>query len=196
MPVLQRKSKDEIPSESINRLCPSCFTRKGAGIQHKCGKEVTGNNLLFLALALGSLQAVKVAARILRNKMETEGLADGSKFYISTGGNPLHVKVGTPEYKAAKRTVNQISVQIIKKLQIVLELSLNRTKQMMAVLRKGMGTATAIESNIFGKLKQMETLFQDFIMFSIQKENHYFEKKNFTGVFFYVICHICQISYI
>ena len=162
MPVLQRKSKDEIPSESINRLCPSCFTRKGAGIQHKCGKEVTGNNLLFLAQALGSLQAVKVAARILRNKMETEGLADGSKFYISTGGNPLHVKVGTPEYKAAKRTVNQISVQIIKQLQIVLELSLNRTKQMMAVLRKGMGTATAIESNIFGKLKQMEDTISRF----------------------------------
>ena len=101
--------------------------------------EVTGNNLLFLALALGSLQAVKVAARILRNKMETEGLADGSKFYISTGGNPLHVKVGTPEYKAAKRTVNQISVQIIKQLQIVLELSLNRTKQMMAVFTKRNG---------------------------------------------------------
>ena len=27
MPVLQRKSTDEIPSESINRLCPSCFNR-------------------------------------------------------------------------------------------------------------------------------------------------------------------------
>ena len=160
MPVLKRKSTDEIPSESLNPLCPSCFTRKGAGIQHKCGKEVAGCNLLFLALALGSLQAEKVAAGILRNKMETEGLADGSEFYISTGGNPLHVKVGTPDNKTARRTVNQISVQIIKQLLIVLELSLNRTKQMMAVLRKGMGTATAIESNIFGKLQ-----FQDFTKF-------------------------------
>ena len=61
MPVLKRKSTDEIPSESLNSLCPSFFTRKGAGIQHKCGKEVPGCNLLFLALALGSLQAEKVA---------------------------------------------------------------------------------------------------------------------------------------
>ena len=97
--------------------------------------------------------------------METEGLADGSEFYISTGGNPLHVKVGTPDNKTARRTVNQISVQIIKQLLIVLELSLNRTKQMMAVLRKGMGTATAIESNIFGKLQQIEDTFQDFTKF-------------------------------
>jgi len=64
----------------------------------------------------------------------------------------FHVKVGTPDNKAARRTVNQI----IKHLQIVLELPLNRTKQMMAVLRKGMGTANAIESNIFGKLQQIE----------------------------------------
>ena len=172
MPVLKRKSTDEIPSESLNpHLCPSCFTRKGAGIQHKCGKEVAGCNLLFLALALGSLQAEKVAAGILRNKMETEGLADGSEFYISTGGNPLHVKVGTPDNKTARRTVNQISVQIIKQLQIVLELSLNRTKQMMAVLRKGMGTATAIESNIFGKLQQIEDTISGF--YQVQKVYNY-----------------------
>ena len=46
-----------------------------------------------------------------------------------------------------------------------MELSLNRTEQMMAVLRKGMGTATAIESNIFGKLQQIEDTFQDFTKF-------------------------------
>ena len=38
--------------------------------------------------------------------METEELADGSEFYISTGGNPLHVKVGTPDNKTARRNVN------------------------------------------------------------------------------------------
>jgi hypothetical protein len=75
----------------------------------------------------------------------------------------FHVKVGTPDNKAARRTVNQI----IKHLQIVLELSLNRTKQMMAALRKGMGTATAIESNIFGKLQQIEDTISGF--YQVQK---------------------------
>ena len=75
----------------------------------------------------------------------------------------FHVKVGTPDNKAARRTVNQI----IKHLQIVLELSLNRTKQMMAILRKGMGTATAIESNIFGKLQQIEDTISGF--YQVQK---------------------------
>ena len=67
--------------------------------------------------------------------------------------------------------MNQISVQIIKQLQIVLELSLNRTKQMMAVLRKGMGTATAIESNIFGKLQQIEVTISGF--YQVQKVYNY-----------------------
>ena len=191
MPVLQRKSKDEIPSESINRLCPSCFTRKGAGIQHKCGKEVTGNNLLFLALALGSLQAVKVAARILRNKMETEGLADGSKFYISTGGNPLHVKVGTPEYKAAKRTVNQISVQIIKQLQIVLELSLNRTKQMMAVFTKRNGYGHCNRIKYIWKTKTDGRHYFRILSCSAYKKKIIILKKKILRE-----CFLCHMSYL
>jgi len=42
---------------------------------------------------------------------------------------------------------------------------------MMAVLRKGMGTATAIESNIFGKLQQIEDTISGF--YQVQKVYNY-----------------------
>ena len=103
---------------------------------HKCIKDAAVSNLIILAFTLGSAQAEQVASGILRKKMEKDSISDGSEFFLSTGGNPLRVEIGTPDNKAARRTVSQISVQIIKELQIVLELSLNKTKQMVSILRK------------------------------------------------------------
>ena len=113
----------------------------------------------LLAISLGSLQSDQGAPGKLKKRMERDNLVDGSgtEFFPSTcGGNPLRVQVGTPDNKASRRTVSQISVQVIKELQILLELSLNRTKQMISVLRKGMEKKGSIASDSFGKLQQIE----------------------------------------
>ena len=94
-----------------------------------CGKDFS-----LLAISLGFLQLDQVAAEILKKRMERDNLVDGTEFLLSTGGNPLVVQVGTPDNKASRRTVSQISVQVIKEIQIVLELYLNRTKQIISVL--------------------------------------------------------------
>ena len=45
---------------------------------------------------------------------------------------------------------------MIKELQIVLELSLDKTKLLVSVLRKGMESQLAVESNVLGNLKDLE----------------------------------------
>ena len=94
--------------------------------------------------------------------MKRDNLVDVTEFLLSTGSNPLQVQVGTNDNKASRRTVSQISVQIIKELQIVLELYLNRTKQMISVLRKGMEKKSSIASYIFGKLQEIEESISNF----------------------------------
>ena len=173
---VQNKPDEQSVAEAKRRLCSTCFSAIGLGLAHNCGKETAVSNLILLSVALGTLLAEQVASGILRKKMEDKYIADGSEFRISTGGNPLLVKVGTPNNKAARRSVKQISVQIIKELQIVLELSLNKTKTMVAVLRKGMNIRTSIESNIFGKLNEIEESISGF--FHVEKvkiENYYYD---------------------
>ena len=94
--------------------------------------------------------------------MKRDNLVDGTEFLLSTGRNPLQVQVGTNDNKASRRTVSQISVQIIKELKIVLELYLNRTKQMISVLRKEMEKKSSIASYIFGKLQEIEESISNF----------------------------------
>ena len=94
--------------------------------------------------------------------MKRDNLVDVTEFLLSTGSNPLQVQVGTNDNKASRRTVSQISVQIIKELKIVLELYLNRTKQMISVLRKGMEKKSSIASYIFGKLQEIEESISNF----------------------------------
>ena len=90
--------------------------------------------------------------------MERDNLVDGTEFFLFTGSNPFQVQVGTNDNKASRRTVSQISVQIIKELQIVLELYLNRTKQMISVLQNGKEKKSSILSDIFGKLQEIEDI--------------------------------------
>jgi hypothetical protein len=158
------QSKPNIESEHKPKrsVCSSCFSSIGSGLPHHCGKTTAVSNLIVLAFSLGSLQAEQVAAGILKKKMEDEQILDGSEFRISTGGNPLRVKVGTPNNKNARRSVKQISVQVIKELQIVLELSMNKTKQMITVLRKGMDMRSSVESNVLGKLQEIEESISGF----------------------------------
>ena len=60
--------------------------------------------------------------------MSPENKIDGSTFCLSTGGNPLKITIGTPENKSKRTSFQQLSFKIIKQLQIVLELSKNKTK--------------------------------------------------------------------
>ena len=85
-----------VPEQRNSRLCESCFTKMAPGTFHSCQSKTAVHNLVFLAIALGSLQSEQIAAAIIRNKMTTEGIDDGETFKLSTGGNPFVVKVGTP----------------------------------------------------------------------------------------------------
>ena len=60
------------------------------------------------------------------------------------------------------RSVKQVSLQMIKELQIVLELSLNKTGVLISTLRKGMGSRLAVENNIFGKMSDLEESLSHF----------------------------------
>ena len=51
---------------------------------------------------------------------------------------------------------------MIKELQIVLELSLNKTGILISTLRKGMGSKSAVENNIFGKMSDLEESLSHF----------------------------------
>ena len=66
------------------------------------------------------------------------------------------ITIGTADKKSERKFVQQISLQLIKELQIVLELSLNKTKQLVSVLLKDMESQLAVESNVLGKLKDLE----------------------------------------
>ena len=46
--------------------------------------------------------------------MATDNIPPGDEFIISTGGNPLKIKVGVPKNKAYRISVNQESVQEIE----------------------------------------------------------------------------------
>ena len=46
--------------------------------------------------------------------MATDNIPPGDEFIISTGGNPLKIKVGVPKNKANRISVNQVSVQEIE----------------------------------------------------------------------------------
>lgn len=151
-----------VPEQRNSRLCESCFTKMAPGTFHSCQSKTAVHNLVFLAIALGSLQSEQIAAAIIRNKMTTEGIDDGETFKLSTGGNPLVVKVGTPDNKHSRRSVKQISVQLIKELQIILELSQRKTKDLVSALRKGMESRIAVEEGVFEKLSKIEDSIASF----------------------------------
>ena len=78
---------------------------------HVNQKQLFNHHLVFLAIALGSLQSDQIAAAIIRKKMTTEGIDDGETFKLSTGGNPFVVKVGTPAL------ITSTTVKVLGKFQ-------------------------------------------------------------------------------
>ncbi|XP_065669720.1 uncharacterized protein LOC136088815 [Hydra vulgaris] len=93
--------------------------------------------------------------------MAAENLIDGSTFCLSTG-NPLKVTIGTPENKAKRSSIQQLSVEIIKQLQVVIELSNRKTKEMVATLHEGLGSKLSIKPNIFGHLFELEDYISNY----------------------------------
>ena len=57
--------------------------------------------------------------------------------------------------------MKQVSVGMIKELQIILELSQNGTKKLCSTLRKGLGQQ-AVESNMTEKLSEIEKTLESF----------------------------------
>ena len=167
------------------KICSTCFSQVAPGNNHTCNTKTAVSNLILLAFSLGSLQAENVASGILRRKMDMECIPDGSSFSLSTGGKPLNVKVGTPDNKASRKSVQQISVSMIKELQVVLELSGRKTEQLISGLRKGLGSRTSIESNVLGKLNDLEESIASF--YNIEKVS-----QTCLGIFIALNAHYIQ----
>ena len=72
-----------------------------------------------------------------------------------------HTHIYTYKY-FIPRSMKQISLQVIKELQIILKFSLNKTGQLVYTLWKGMGSKSAVESNIFGKMSGLEESISHF----------------------------------
>ena len=159
-------------SEPEEKICAACFSQIAPGMHHDCQKRTAVSNLIFLAFTLGSIQAENVASGILRQKMQDENIPHGTEFTLCTGGKPLNIKVGTPDTKSARRNIKQISLSMIKELQILLELSGRKTVQLISSLRKGLGSRTSIESNIFGQLHDLENSVSEF--YNLEKVSYLF----------------------
>ena len=154
--LIQQAPEPNVSSTSESSLSARCLSTLAPGSAHNCNPSTTVSNLIFLAISLGSLQAEQVAAAIIKNKMKKDDIQKGDVFSLSTGGNKLQVQVGCSDNKSKRNSIQKISLQLVKELQIVLELSLNKTSQLISTLRKGMGSRTAVESNIFEKLNHLE----------------------------------------
>ena len=96
--------------------------------------------------------------------MSKDNLIDGSTFCLSTGGNPLKVTIGTPENKSKRTSFQQLSFEIIKQLQIVLD---NLHKEMAATLCKDLESKLSIEPNISGCLSELEEYISSY--YNVQK---------------------------
>ena len=160
--VISEPDKQVTRVLSFSRICSVCFSSIGPSSSHECCSSTAVSNLIILAFTLGSLQADQVASGILKKRIEDENIKKGSQFKLSTGGNPMMISLGCADNKTERRSVKQISFQLIKELQIVLELSLNKTKQLVSVLRKGMESQLAVESNILRKLKDLELTISNY----------------------------------
>nr|XP_047127995.1 uncharacterized protein LOC124808899 [Hydra vulgaris] len=113
-------------------ICSFCYTLPAIGSSHNCTPTSAVANIITLSFLLGSLQAEQVASGIIKSKMATESLIDRSTFCLSTRGNLLKVTVCTPENKSKRTSIKQLSIKIIKQLQIVLELSNRKIKEMLS----------------------------------------------------------------
>ena len=182
MSILKTNSKPEIQADVSYKLCTDCFCKLAPGIAHDCCKSSAVSNLILLAFTIGSLQAEQTAAGIIKTKMDHENISDGAEFYLSTGGNPLKIKVGTPDKKTDRKTAQQISVGLIKELQVVLELSARKTEKLISSLRRGLDSRLCVESNIFGKLQQLE-----------ESVSHFYHVDQVCIICMYVCMYACML---
>ena len=113
VPDIPSPSKPGDQTEN-GRLCKACYTLLEPGKNHNCVSSTAVSNLVLMAFARGSLQVEQIASKIIKKKMEEENLLDGSTFLLSTGGTQLQIRVGTPDKRSDRRTVKQISLQVIQ----------------------------------------------------------------------------------
>jgi hypothetical protein len=108
----------EVPNLSnssvSSKLCSICFSTIAKGYLHNCSSISAVENLILLALSLGNLQAEQVASSIIKAKMETDEIANGEQFILSSGGNPLMITVGCPDNKAKRRYLYTVEYIFIK----------------------------------------------------------------------------------
>ena len=148
-------------SPDNSKSCGKRCSMLAPGHAHNCSSSIVVTNLIFPA-SLGSIQAEHVASGILNNKMNADCNSKRVTFSLSTGGNLLVITVECPANKVNRRSLKQVSLQAIKELQVSLELSINKTKELIFTLRKELGDKIAVEPNIFGKFNDLEELISHF----------------------------------
>ena len=89
-----------------------------------------------LALGMGIENAEKVASGIIRQKMNSETIANGKEFKLKTHGHPLSLKVGRPEKKTDRVSLEKVSFETIKELQLNLDLSIRGTQCLVSTIKK------------------------------------------------------------
>ena len=129
----------------------------GRGIAHDCSSSNAALNLVKLAEGLGSNFAEKVATKIIRNKMEEENIRNGEFFELRTFGHPVMIKFGRPESKTDRCSLNEISYETIKRLQLNLDLSKRGCKTLVTTLRK----SSKIEKGVLINLDKTEKVLED-----------------------------------
>ena len=83
---------------------------------------------------MGIENAEKVASGIIRQKMNSETIAIGKEIKLKTHGHPLFLKVGRPEKKTDRVSLEKVSFETIKELQLNLDLSKRGTQCLVSTM--------------------------------------------------------------
>ena len=110
-----------------------------------------------LALGMGIENAEKVASGIIRQKMNSETIANGKEFKLKTHGHPLSLKVGRPEKKTDRVSLEKVSFETIKELQLNLDLSKRGTQCLVSTIKK----SAPVELGVINDLNKAEQNLKD-----------------------------------
>ena len=121
-------------------------------MSHACSPSSAAKNVLSLASELDQDSQEKVAASIIRSKMEEENISDGKPFSLKTFGHPVKIVFGRPENKKDRRDFSGLTFETIKELQLNLDLSKRGTYKLIQTVRKT--NKSSMELGIHQKLDE------------------------------------------
>ena len=80
-------------------VCSKCLSIKSKGVSHICTKTKKQENLAELVKSNSLKSKSKVTSDVLKSICSESGVSlRGGEVKLSTGGKPLQVKIGNPQY--------------------------------------------------------------------------------------------------